>query len=208
MRYLHTMVRVTDLETSLAFYRDALGMVVTRRIDNESGRYTLVYLAAPADEAGAKRDGRPELELTHNWPDAQGNAEAYSGGRNFGHMAFEVDDIHATCQRLDGSGHHDQSPATRRDDGLRALTRPNLDRAAPAGPRAAAAGAVAVDGQPGQLVGAGATRRWPPPGQACAAAGTGRGLARNARAVRRQCREGALRAGWHRHHRRRRHGRS
>ena len=95
MRYLHTMVRVTDLDASLAFYRDALGMAVTRRIDNEAGRYTLVYLAAPDDEAAARRDGRPELELTFNW-----DPEVYAGGRNFGHMAFEVEDIHATCERL------------------------------------------------------------------------------------------------------------
>lgn len=99
MRYLHTMVRVTDLEASLAFYRDALGMVETRRIDSEAGRYTLVYLAAPDDAAAARADGRPELELTHNW-----DAEAYAGGRNFGHMAFEVDDIHATCARLAAQG--------------------------------------------------------------------------------------------------------
>jgi lactoylglutathione lyase len=95
MRYLHTMVRVTDLEASLAFYRDALGLVVTRRVDNEAGRYTLVYLAAPADANEAREHGRPEIELTHNW-----DPEVYTGGRAFGHVAFEVDDIHATCTRL------------------------------------------------------------------------------------------------------------
>jgi lactoylglutathione lyase len=99
MRYLHTMVRVTDLEASLAFYRDALGLVVTRRIDNEAGRYTLVYLAAPADADEARASGRPEIELTHNW-----DPEVYTGGRSFGHMAFEVDDIHATCARLAAAG--------------------------------------------------------------------------------------------------------
>jgi lactoylglutathione lyase len=99
MRYLHTMVRVTDLEASLAFYRDALGMVETRRIQSEAGRYTLVYLAAPGDAAAARSDGRPELELTHNW-----DPETYTGGRNFGHMAFEVDDIHATCAALVAKG--------------------------------------------------------------------------------------------------------
>lgn len=99
MRYLHTMVRVTDLEASLAFYSDALGMVETRRINSEAGRYTLVYLAAPGDAATARSEGRPELELTHNW-----DAETYTGGRNFGHVAFEVDDIHATCERLASRG--------------------------------------------------------------------------------------------------------
>jgi lactoylglutathione lyase len=99
MRYLHTMVRVTDLEASLAFYRDALGMVETRRIESQPGRYTLVYLAAPGDAAAARAEGRPELELTHNW-----DPETYTGGRNFGHMAFEVDDIHATCAGLAAKG--------------------------------------------------------------------------------------------------------
>ncbi len=95
MRYLHTMVRVTDLEASLAFYCDALGLEVTRRIDSEAGRYTLVYLAAPADADEARTHGRPEIELTHNW-----DPEVYAGGRAFGHLAFEVNDIYAACARL------------------------------------------------------------------------------------------------------------
>ena len=88
MKYLHTMVRVTDLEASLHFYRDALGLEVLRRTEHEAGRFTLVYLAAP---------GQPEaqVELTYNW-----DPEVYTGGRNFGHIAFAVDDIYATCQRL------------------------------------------------------------------------------------------------------------
>ncbi|MBV1775733.1 VOC family protein [Burkholderiaceae bacterium DAT-1] len=88
MRYLHTMVRVTDLDASIRFYRDALGLELTRRKDYEAGRFTLVYLAAP---------GQPdaELELTWNW-----DPEVYTGGRNFGHLAYEVDDIHAYCQHL------------------------------------------------------------------------------------------------------------
>jgi lactoylglutathione lyase len=92
MRYLHTMVRVTDLEASLRFYRDALGLEVTRRRDVPNGRFTLVYLAAP---------GQPEaeIELTHNW-----DPEAYSGGRNFGHVAYAVDDIYAACARLQAHG--------------------------------------------------------------------------------------------------------
>jgi lactoylglutathione lyase len=95
MRYLHTMVRVTDLAASLRFYCDALGLRETRRIESTPGRYTLVYLAAALDHESALRDGHPEIELTHNW-----DPEVYGGGRNFGHMAFEVDDIHAACARL------------------------------------------------------------------------------------------------------------
>lgn len=88
MKYLHTMVRVSDLDASLRFYRDALGLEVLRRTEHEAGRFTLVYLAAP---------GQPEaqVELTYNW-----DPENYTGGRNFGHIAFAVDDIYATCQRL------------------------------------------------------------------------------------------------------------
>jgi lactoylglutathione lyase len=93
MKYLHTMVRVTDIEASLRFYRDALGMELLSRRDSESGRFTLVFLAAPGDR-------NAQIELTYNWPDADGKAEAYTGGRNFGHIAYAVDDIYATCQRL------------------------------------------------------------------------------------------------------------
>jgi len=93
MKYLHTMVRVTDIEASLRFYRDALGLQVLSQRDNEGGRFTLVFLAAPGDE-------RAQIELTYNWPDADGKAEQYGGGRNFGHVAYAVDDIHASCQRL------------------------------------------------------------------------------------------------------------
>ena len=92
MKYLHTMVRVRDLDTSLRFYRDALGLVETRRREVPQGRYTLVFLAAP-DSPDA------EIELTFNHDD-----EAYAGGRNFGHLAFEVDDIHAACERLQSHG--------------------------------------------------------------------------------------------------------
>jgi lactoylglutathione lyase len=93
MKYLHTMVRVTDIEASLRFYRDALGMELLSRRDNEGGRYTLVFLCAPGDNSA-------QIELTYNWPDASGKAEQYDGGRNFGHVAYAVDNIHATCQRL------------------------------------------------------------------------------------------------------------
>src|ERR1700753_4152155 len=88
MKYLHTMVRVTDLDVSLRFYRDALGLAEVRRIENQQGRFTLVYLAAPGDESA-------QVELTYNW-----DPEAYTGGRNFGHLAYEVDNVDDTCQRL------------------------------------------------------------------------------------------------------------
>jgi len=93
MKFLHAMVRVTDIEASLRFYRDALGLDLLSRRDNEAGRYTLVFLAAPGDRGA-------QVELTYNWPAADGTAEAYTGGRNFGHLAYAVDDIYATCQRL------------------------------------------------------------------------------------------------------------
>ena len=92
MKYLHTMVRVTDLDASLRFYRDALGLVELRRKDYPQGRYTLVFLAAPGDESA-------QVELTFNW-----DPESYTGGRNFGHLAYEVDDIYATCGRLRDHG--------------------------------------------------------------------------------------------------------
>jgi lactoylglutathione lyase len=99
MRYLHTMVRVTDLDASLHFYRDLLGLVETRRTENEAGRYTLVFLAAPSDRARAEAERSPEVELTFNW-----DPQPYDGGRNFGHLAYRVDDIYATCQRLMDGG--------------------------------------------------------------------------------------------------------
>lgn len=95
MRYLHTMVRVQDLEESLDFYCQKLGLIEYKRLDNEDGRFTLVYLAAPNDALHARESGAPLLELTYNW-----DKESYTGGRNFGHLAFEVADIYTTCQRL------------------------------------------------------------------------------------------------------------
>lgn len=104
MRYLHTMVRVQDVDASLHFYCDLLGMVQTRRTDNENGRFSLIFLAADADEADAAESKSPLLELTYNWP-AEGEAgEQYTGGRNFGHLAYKVDDIYATCQKLQDGG--------------------------------------------------------------------------------------------------------
>jgi lactoylglutathione lyase len=92
MKYLHTMVRVTDLDASLRFYCDALGLREVKRRDYPAGRFTLVYLAAQGDESA-------QIELTHNW-----DPESYTGGRNFGHVAYAVDDIYATCKRLAAQG--------------------------------------------------------------------------------------------------------
>ena len=92
MKYLHTMVRVADLDASLRFYCDALGLKELSRKDYPQGRYTLVFLAAPGDESA-------QVELTHNW-----DPETYTGGRNFGHLAYAVDDIYAACERLQRHG--------------------------------------------------------------------------------------------------------
>lgn len=92
MKYLHTMVRVTDLEQSLHFYRDLLGLKETRRIENEKGRFTLIFLAPPGQEDAP-------VELTYNW-----DPEVYTGGRNFGHLAYEVDDIYEFCDRVQKAG--------------------------------------------------------------------------------------------------------
>jgi lactoylglutathione lyase len=99
MRYLHTMVRVTDIDQSLGFYCDKLGMKEVRRTESEQGRFTLVFLAANEDEAAGRDTKAPLLELTCNW-----DPEDYQGGRNFGHLAYEVDDIYATCQSLMDDG--------------------------------------------------------------------------------------------------------
>ena len=99
MEYLHTMVRVTDLDASLDFYCTKFGLTEVRRIDNEKGRFTLVFLAAPGDEAQARATRAPLLELTYNW-----DPEAYTGGRNFGHLAYRVDHIYQICQRLMDAG--------------------------------------------------------------------------------------------------------
>jgi lactoylglutathione lyase len=88
MKYLHTMIRVSDVDASLRFFCDALGLTEVRRMSSEKGRFTLIFLAAPGDEDA-------QVELTHNW-----DPESYSGGRNFGHLAYAVDDIYATCERL------------------------------------------------------------------------------------------------------------
>ena len=99
MRYLHTMVRVKDLDESLDFYCNKLGLTEVRRMENDKGRFTLVFLAAPKDAEQAKETQAPLVELTYNW-----DPEDYDGGRNFGHLAYRVDDIYATCQHLMDSG--------------------------------------------------------------------------------------------------------
>ncbi|TIS70400.1 MAG: lactoylglutathione lyase, partial [Mesorhizobium sp.] len=99
MRYLHTMVRVADIDQSLDFYCNKLGLKEVRRYENEQGRYTLIFLAAPDDEQSGIAEKAPLVELTYNW-----DPEEYKGGRNFGHLAYEVDDIYATCQKLMDNG--------------------------------------------------------------------------------------------------------
>ena len=99
MRYLHTMVRISDVEQSLDFYCNKLGLREIRRREDSQGRYTLIFLAAPEDEDKARAEAAPMLELTYNW-----DPEAYGEGRNFGHLAFAVDDIYAACQRLMDGG--------------------------------------------------------------------------------------------------------
>ncbi len=95
MRYLHTMVRISDIDKSLAFYCDGLGMREMYRTDHEEARFTLIFLAAPDDRRTAAQEKAPLLELTYNW-----DPQSYDEGRNFGHLAFEVDDIYAICQHL------------------------------------------------------------------------------------------------------------
>ncbi|MCY4051596.1 MAG: VOC family protein [Gammaproteobacteria bacterium] len=99
MKYLHTMIRVADLDDSLKFYCDCLGLTEIRRFESEEGRFTLIYLAAPEDKDNATTNDAPLLELTYNW-----DPEVYGGGRNFGHLAYEVDNIYDICQQLMDKG--------------------------------------------------------------------------------------------------------
>ncbi|HMT48405.1 MAG: hypothetical protein RL702_715 [Pseudomonadota bacterium] len=96
--FLHTMIRVTDPDATIAFF-ELIGVREVRRYSSEQGRFTLIFLAAPGQE------GVAEVELTWNWPDEDGKAETYTGGRNFGHLAYQVDDIYETCQRVMDAGH-------------------------------------------------------------------------------------------------------
>ena len=113
MKYLHTMVRVRDLDASLRFYCDGLGLRETRRMESPQGRFTLVYLAAPASPDA-------EVELTFNWPAEDGSTEDYGSARNFGHLAFQVDDIYAACQHLQDLGYTINRPPR---DGYMAFVR-------------------------------------------------------------------------------------
>ena len=99
MRYLHTMVRVANVDEALDFYCHKLGLQEVRRVDSQQGRFTLIFLAAPEDVAAGTERRAPLVELTYNW-----DPEAYTGGRNFGHLAYEVDDLYALCDRLMKAG--------------------------------------------------------------------------------------------------------
>ena len=99
MQYLHTMVRITNIDASLDFYCKKLGLIEVRRVDSETGRFSLIFLAAPGDAASAEASRSPLVELTYNW-----DPQTYEGGRNFGHLAYAVEDIYAICQRLHDAG--------------------------------------------------------------------------------------------------------
>ena len=104
MNYLHTMIRVTDPDATVAFF-ELLGLKEVRRFDNAGGRFTLIFLATPEDNAALGEKRQAEVELTYNWPPEDGSAaETYTGGRNFGHLAYRVDNIYETCQRLMDAG--------------------------------------------------------------------------------------------------------
>jgi lactoylglutathione lyase len=103
MKYLHTMIRVSDPEATVKFF-ELLGLNEVRRMESEKGRFTLIFLAAPEDEVAPGERASAEVELTYNWPPENGEAEHYSGGRNFGHLAYRVDNIYETCQRLMDAG--------------------------------------------------------------------------------------------------------
>ncbi len=103
MNYLHTMIRVTDPDATVKFF-NLLGLEEVRRFDNEKGRFTLIFLATPDDNAELGDKRRAEVELTYNWPAEDGSAETYTGGRNFGHLAYRVGNIYETCQRLMDAG--------------------------------------------------------------------------------------------------------
>jgi lactoylglutathione lyase len=103
MNYLHTMIRVSDPEATVKFF-DLLGLKEIRRMESEKGRFTLIFLATPDDNAELGDGRRAEVELTYNWPAEDGSAETYTGGRNFGHLAYRVENIYETCQRLMDAG--------------------------------------------------------------------------------------------------------
>ena len=104
MEYLHTMIRIRDIDESLDFFCNKLGMVEISRKESEGGRFTLIFLAAKSDANTAAKTKSPLLELTYNWPEDDGSTEQYDSGRNFGHLAYRVDNIYETCQKLMDSG--------------------------------------------------------------------------------------------------------
>lgn len=104
MKYLHTMIRVADPDKTIAFF-EVLGLKEVRRMENEAGRFTLIFLATPEDMNAPGERARAEVELTYNWPNEGETPEEYTGGRNFGHLAYFVDDIYETCQRVQDAGH-------------------------------------------------------------------------------------------------------
>jgi len=104
VKYLHTMIRVADPDKTIAFF-EVLGLKEVRRMENEAGRFTLIFLATPEDMNAPGERAKAEVELTYNWPNEGEPAEEYTGGRNFGHLAYYVDDIYETCQRVKDAGH-------------------------------------------------------------------------------------------------------
>ena len=151
MRYLHTMLRVRNLDAALKFYQDALGLKEVRRVDNDKAKFTLVFPVRRRGRRtvqGSRRDrGAPLVELTYNWDE-----EKYGEDRYFGHLAYEVDDIYATCDRLMKTRHHHQPSAARRSDGLRPLAGSAFDRTSAEGRCEAAGGAVGLDAEYRTLV--------------------------------------------------------
>lgn len=104
MQYLHTMIRVSNLEQSLHFFCNLLGLEEFSRVDHEKGKFTLIFLVAPQDRQAAQQNKAPLVELTYNWPDENVQQEQLTGGRNFGHLAYRVDDLYQLCQRLMDGG--------------------------------------------------------------------------------------------------------
>ena len=151
MRYLHTMLRVRNLDAALKFYQDALGLKEVRRVDNDKGKFTLVFLCAPEDEglfkAAPKNRGAPLVELTYNWDE-----EKYGEDRYFGHLAYEVDDIYATCDRLMKMGVTINRPP--RDGNMAFVRSPDLHsiELLQKGDAEAAGGAVDLDAEHRPLV--------------------------------------------------------
>ena len=147
MQYLHTMVRVTDIDQSLDFYCTKLGLKEVRRYENEKGRFTLIFLAAPDDEGRFSEDQAPALELTYNW-----DPEEYAGGRNFGHLAYAVPNIYDLCQHLMDNGVTINPAAARWPHGVCPVPRRHLHRTAAKRRRPAVRRTLGLHGEHGSLV--------------------------------------------------------